>query len=287
MLFLNVLQGKISMNIRAFKKLFILFIACATFFVFSAQEAFAVRVSLKRIIFEGKTRSEVLTIINNTGESQTYRLGWRKYKMDERDALKPIEEGADDSGILWADNMLRFAPRRVTIPAGSSQQVRLLLRRPSDIQNAEYRSHLWIVTESKPEQFDLQANNNQQAIRLAVQPAISLPVFVRHGDLDVSANISDTRLTKTAKGLNIDFAINRDGDSSIYGDIDFVCNDNGTVLRQVRGISVYPEINKRYLSFNLPLENGPCNTVGIEYRADPKDKKFQGATLAKATASLN
>lgn len=275
------------------KKLMALALMCVIFSMAGAGDANAIRVSLKRIIFQGPLRSEILTIINNTSEAQTYRLGWRKYKMDERESLKALDDDKDVGDILWADKMLRFAPRRVSIPAGSSQQIRILLRRPSDIQEAEYRSHLWIVTETKPEKFDLAtADDNNQAIRLSVQPAISLPIFVRHGDLSATANISDAKLSKNAKGLNVSFTLNRTGTSSLYGDLDITCTDGGKniVLRQVRGISVYTEINKRYLDFDIPLSaetTQSCQNVGIEYRSDPNDPKLKGMTLAKASVSIN
>ncbi len=284
---------KAMIMIHIFKRFTAVLLMCSAFFMLSATEANAVRVSLKRIIFEGSVRSEILTIINNTGEAQTYRLGWRKYKMTERDSLRAVKEDEDASDILWADDMVRFAPRRVSIPAGSSQQIRLLLRRPADIQEAEYRSHLWIVTESKPDRFDIEQDaTDKQSIRLAVQPAISLPIFVRHGDLEVSASIEDAKLSKTAEGLNVSFTLLRDGTSSLYGDLDFVCTDGGkdVVLKQVRGISVYTEVNKRYLDFDLPL--GPeaaqhCQSVNVVYRADPDDPKFKGGTLAEASTSIN
>ena len=275
---------------KTFGKIIAFALICATFSVLGARDASAVRVSMKRIIFEGSTRSEVLTIINNTGETQTYRLGWRKYKMDERNSLKAVPEGQDDGSVLWADKMLRFAPRRVTIAPGSSQQIRLLLRRPADIQETEYRSHLWIVTETKPDRFDIETQNGDQNIKLAVQPAISLPVFVRHGSLDAEASIDDAKLARSARGLKVSFTLNRQGSSSIYGDFDFVCKDGNkdVVLRQVRGISVYTEIDKRYMDFDIPLNDGQaCSNVGIEYRSDPSDPKHKGATLATAFASIN
>ena len=275
---------------KPFKRILILALVCFGVVVLGVRDAGAVRVSLKRIIFEGSTRSEIITLINNTSETQTYRLGWRKYRMDERSSLRPVDDSADDGSILWADDMLRFAPRRVTIPAGNSQQVRLLLRRPADIQETEYRSHLWIVTEKKPEQFDITQQEDEQTIRLAVQPAISLPVFVRHGNLSATASIDSATLSRTDKGLKASFVLNRQGSSSIYGDFDFTCNDGAanTVLKQVRGVSVYTEIDKRYLDFEIPLNDGQsCSNVGIEYRADPADKQHKGATLATATASLN
>lgn len=274
------------------KRLIALALICVTLCVVGANDANAIRVSLKRIIFEGPIRSEILTLINNTSEAQTYRLGWRKYKMDEHNSLGALDDEKDVGDILWADKMLRFAPRRVSIPAGSSQQIRILLRRPADIQEAEYRSHLWIVTESQPEKFSLDTNDGSQSIRLAVQPAISLPIFVRHGDVSATSNISDAKLSKNAKGLNVSFTLHRTGTSSLYGDIDFTCADGGknVILRQVRGISIYTEIDKRYLDFDLPLSPETvqsCQNVSIEYRSDPNDSKHKGATLAKTSTSIN
>lgn len=252
--------------------------------------AYAVRVSLKRIVFDNSKRSEILTLINNTAEPKTYRLGWRKYKMTPEASLKIIEEGEDDSGVLWADDMIRYAPRRVTIPPGGSQQIRLLLRRPKDIQNAEYRSHLWIVSESKPDAFEADPANQSQAIRLAVQPAISLPIFVRHGELKAAASISNAKLTRTAEGINVAFNLNREGNRSIYGDFDFTCNAGGEelVLKQVRGIAVYTEVATRALDYDIPLaENraSNCSAIKITYRADPNDPDAVAQNIAEATAT--
>jgi P pilus assembly chaperone PapD len=264
----------------------------ATFFLIVSQDAQAIRVSLRRVIFEGAKKSEVLTIINTTSEEQTYRLGWRKYRMDEDKPLHSIEDAEDDGSVMWADKLVRFAPQRVKVPAGGTQQIRILLRRPKDLAAGEYRSHLWIVTEGKPEKFSLeQRNDNQQAIKLAIQPAISLPIFVRNGKLSATANISGAKLTKIKSGLNIKLTLNREGDKSIYGDFDFTCTDGGTntVLRQVRGIAVYTEINKRHFDFDLPLTDTKlttCRAMDIQFRADPEDPVDKGAVLAKTSVTL-
>lgn len=275
-------------------KIFMVFLVMVvTFTIAPFQDANAIRVSLKRVVFEGPKRSEILTIINNSAEEQTYRLGWRKYKMDEYKSLRAVPEGEDASDVLWADKMIRYAPRRITVPAGASQQIRLLLRRPGDMQEAEYRSHLWIVTESKPEKFDItNEDDSGQSIKLAVQPAISLPIFVRHGSLDSNANITDASMSAKPNGLNVKFTLNREGNSSIYGDLDFVCKDSGLdkVLKQVRGISVYPEITKRYLDFNIefsPETATQCNSLEVVYRADPDDPKLKGRTIAQSSVSIN
>ena len=93
-------------------------------------------------------------------------------------------------------------------------------------------------------------------------------------------------------GLNVKFTLNREGNSSIYGDLDFVCKDGGLdkVLKQVRGISVYPEIQKRFMDFNIefsPETATQCNNLDITYRADPDDPKLKGQTIAQSSVSSN
>lgn len=277
-------------------KYFVFVLALLVFALSAAlwtQEAYAIRISFKRIVFEGKKRSETLTIINNTAETQTYRLGWRRYRMDEKKSLELVKETDPPTDILWADTMIRFAPRRVTIPAGGSQQIRLLLRKPAELQEAEYRAHLWIVTEAKPEAFQKggAGQSGKNNIRLAVQPAVSLPLFVRNGDLNVTVNISDVSLSKSADNLNVSFAINREGNRSIYGDFEFSCTAGGKdiIIHQVRGVSVYTDINRRLLDYSILLdtpEKKTCDNIKVIYRADPDDVDFKGATLAEGSGQL-
>lgn len=269
-----------------------LFILCAGGLVWLSQDALALRVSLKRVVFEGSKRSEILTVINNSSEPETYRIEFLKFTMDEGfGALRLLEEGETVDGVKWADSMIRFAPRRVTVPPGGAQQIRLLLRRPKDIEKGEYRSHLRILKEIKPQPFEKDLPANQPNIQLRVQPGISLPVFVRHGRLEAEANITNPKLTKIEGGLKIAFRVNRTGERSVYGDFDFVCNDGGQqkILRTVRGLAVYTETEYRDLHFDIELSDSTaanCSVVDIIYRADPNDSQYSGRVLAQANASL-
>ena len=252
--------------------------------------AYAVRVSLKRIVFDNSKRSEILTLINNTAEPKTYRLGWRKYKMTPEASLKIIEEGEDDSGVLWADDMIRYAPRRVTIPPGDRNKSACYCAVQKTFKTPNTDRIYGLFQKSKPEAFEADPANQAQAIRLAVQPAISLPIFVRHGELTGAASISNAKLTRTAEGVNVAFNLNREGNRSIYGDFDFTCNAGGEelVLKQVRGIAVYTEVAARALDFDIPLaENraSNCSAIKITYRADPNDPDAIAQNIAEATAT--
>lgn len=257
------------------------------------SEAQALRLSMKRVVFEGPVRSDIITIMNNTAREQTYRLGWRRYRMDEKRSLVHIPEGEKADDIKWADEMVRYAPRRVVVPPGGSQQIRLLLRRPRDLAPGEYRAHLWIVTETEAEAFsaDKKPEQGQQAFRLAMQPALTLPVFVRHGDLAAKASITDAKLAKAEGGGTVSFTLNREGNRSLYGDLKITCTASGQEFEasHTRGIAVYPEVDRRILEydFEFPAEQAAnCRRVRIEYIADKEDSLYGGQVMAQATAQM-
>lgn len=257
-------------------------------------EAQALRVSMKRIIFEGSKRSDIITIMNNTAKTQTYRLGLRRYRMDEERSLVRVDEGdvAGDA-LKWADKMIRYAPRRVTVPPGGSQQIRILLRRPRDLEAGEYRSHLWIITETEVADFqpDGGISSDQQSFRLTMQPAITLPIFVRHGDLKASASITDVQLSRTEDGGAISFALRRDGNRSLYGDLRVVCTGGRQeyVASHTRGIAVYTEVSKRIFDFEFKYSEehvSDCSRVRVEYVSDRNDKLYGGEVMAQTQGSL-
>lgn len=268
-------------------------IVLASFFV--ASEAQALRISMKRVIFEGPKRSDIISIINNTSQEQTYRLGLKHYRMDERRSLVKLE-GRDDpqaSGIKWADDMIRYAPRRVTVPPGGSQQIRLLLRRPRDLADGEYRSHLWIITETEAESFeaDKPAAAGAQSFRLSMTPAITLPVLVRSGQMTIKSSITNAQLTDVGGGKHkVSFTVNREGNRSLYGDLRIVCAGGGDyVASNKRGIAVYTELAKRDFSYEyeVPADKAAaCRSVRIEYIADKDDAQYRGEVMAQAAASM-
>ena len=256
-------------------------------------EAQALRLSMKRIIFEGPVRSDVITIMNNTAKEQTYRLGWRHYRMDETRSLVavPEEDLPSITDIKWADDMIRFAPRRVTVAAGGSQQIRILLRRPRDLASGEYRSHLWSITEVEAAKFDADASADKQSVRLTMQPAITMPVFVRVGDLSASARITGATLSRAEGGASVGFTLHREGTRSLYGDLNVICTAGSQeyVASEVRGIAVYTEVQKRIFDYEIkiPAERAnDCRRVRIEYVADNDDSQYGGQTMASATAEL-
>ena len=268
-------------------------IVLSSFFIVS--EAQALRISMKRIIFEGPKRSDIISIINNTAQEQTYRLGLKHYRMDAERSLVKLEGPDDPAGadIRWADEMIRYAPRRVTVPPGGSQQIRLLLRRPRDLADGEYRSHLWIITETDAEAFEANkpANAGAQSFRLAMTPASTLPILVRSGQMNIKSSITNAKVSDVGGGKHkVSFTVNREGNRSLYGDLRVICTGSGEyVASNKRGIAVYTELTKREFSYeyDVPADQAAaCRSVRIEYLADKDDAQYNGALMAQANASM-
>ena len=259
-----------------------------------APDAQALKVTLKRAVFEGPTRTANLTIINNSAEEQAYRLGWRQMRMTENEALVGVDDPADMEGLKPVDDMVRYAPRRIVIAPGGTQQVRLLLRKPADLAEGEYRSHFWIQPEAESVKFEPPTAEEQEAaktkpvVQIKMLTGITIPVIIRHGQMTVKATISDARASRDADGknMNVGFTVNREGNRSLYGDLKFTCDGNA-LAKQVRGVAVYTEVNKRFMNFSIPYpEGGKCAALKIEYTADEEDLDLKGAVLATADVTV-
>ncbi|WP_435641143.1 fimbrial biogenesis chaperone [Micavibrio aeruginosavorus] len=264
--------------------------AAALVLTLAANDAQAIRLTMKRVMFEGSQRTADLTIINNTAEEQVYRLGFKTMRMTQGDGLETLEDGVQDPALKSADSMVRFSPRRVTIPAGGSQQVRLMLNKPKDVADGEYRSHFWIRPEAESAKFDPAPQDNAASgpsVQIKMLAGVTLPVFVRVGPMNVTATIANAKAERKGERIAVSMDINREGNRSLYGDVEFTCN--GKVLHQVRGIAVYTEIAKRTVRLNVPVPKdgfGGCSAMDVIYRAETADAQYKGGVIAQTQVAI-
>lgn len=258
------------------KKILIFSLTFCIVWTASLSGANALKITLKRVVFEGPKRTEVLTLINGEDSAVTYRIGWRHYLMTEEESLVFIDDDAPlPPALKPVTDMVRFAPRRVTIPPRSSQQIRLMLRTPADLAEGEYRSHLWIRPEADIEQFKKEAaeklkdKGQKTGVTIKMLAGVTMPVIVRKGALTATANIENLVVSQTQGFVNAAFTIRRIGNRSLYGDIDFVCNNGGYLLHTVKGIALYDEVGLR--NFNMKIEKeldeGSCDSLTVQYYA--------------------
>lgn len=288
------------MKINTTIKLFAFIAFCGVLSLW-ALEAYALRISIKRIIFEGDKRSETITIINNSDKDRTYRMSLRHYTMGTTKGLQRIdEEDLEQYGdINWADDYIRFAPRRFTIEPGGAQQVRVFARAPRNLEDGEYRSHLWILTEVSPEEFSetKKDTGDKPAVRLAMQPGISLPVFLRHGNISSTAaleqgSIEQAQTPEGQPAYVANFRLTKEGEKSIYGNFGIYCTAGSEefMAKHVKGWAIYSETSYRDLSFFVNVPDGrsadDCRTMRVNYEADEDDETYKGRVIATLDISL-
>ena len=238
-----------------------------------------------RVVLAGNKRSMTVTLINRGDTDGSYRMFFRNIRADENGQFTEVE--APIAGELFADNMVRFSPRRITVPARSKQSIRVLARKPQDLEDGEYRSHL--VFRKLPSQNSvLDQVDQDEGIGFSLRPIVevTIPVIVRHGSISAELTLSDASIIDSNAGKEIQFTINRQGQRSLYGDVDvwWLENSGNKVnLAMARGISVYTP--KSHRVFRLPLETDPTTLapgrIMLEYREDPAYGGDQQASLEK------
>lgn len=257
-----------------------------------AQDLGGLLITPTGIVFEGRQRSAEITIVNTKSTPATYRISFKNMRMLEDGSYADIEK--PENGELFADKLIRYSPRQVRLEPGVVQTVRLLLRTPANLTSGEYRSHLLfqpIPSEAEGESIeDTELQEDEIGVRIKVVYAISIPVIVRHGDLFVSATMSELSLEPSGDTNNymvLSFVVNRVGNKSVSGEVEvmFESDQGGSqhLAGYVRGVVVlypYPtrKVNIR-LALNMEGNQLPKGILHIIYRARPQDG---GAIQAEA-----
>ncbi len=259
-----------------------------------AQGVGTLGVSPTRVVFEGRTRSAEVLLINRGEAEATYRIYFENRRVAEDGQYEPADEPRP--GELFADGLIRYAPRQATVPGGGVQTVRLLLRKPRDLPPGEYRTHL-VLRSLPPANLgetieDEELGEGEIRIRLIATYAVAIPVIVREGELTAEVRLSDLALEPGAGPeappvLSLRF--NRSGERSTFGDVvaTFVPDQGQAVeVGVVRGIAVHTPNETRTLLMTLSPPEGTALTGGrlhLVYRARPEEGD---AVLAEAELPL-
>lgn len=241
-----------------------------------------------RLVLEGRTRSEEV-MLRNTGKGKaTYRILFKEMAMTQNG---DIEECPKKEGQTTAADLIRFSPRQVELAPGESQIIRIQVRKPEGLPDGEYRSHLLFqsVPDSKPP-APLQGETERAlSVKLNTVLGISIPVILRHGDIQGKISLTDLRYwtpdQKTAPGAPpvLSFHMVRDGNRSLSGDVSAVVESGGklrkgTLLWETKGNVIYTDIPWR--NVHLPMymgKNGELNGARVKVTFTPTD--FKGAPV--------
>jgi len=245
-----------------------------------------------RVVLEGRVRSMELTLINTGDDPGTYRISLAHMKMAETGEVTPAEPPAPDD--LVADALVRFSPRQVTIAPHESQTVRIQVRKPSDLEPGEYRSHLLFrvvppATPAVASPVPGAAPASEFSIQLKPLVGVSIPLIVRHGDLAATVALTGAKLAPATGGepAGVEFRIERQGNRSVYGDLRMTylpVSGRAVVVGVVNGLAVYTPNPDRLV--RMALRAPPEVVIGHGRIAIAYSEEGGGKPLASATLDL-
>jgi hypothetical protein len=248
-----------------------------------------------RVVFEGRTRTASVNLINRGDKAGTFRIKFERKRMTEDGSVVPLTKTRP--GELFADQMVRYAPRQITLQPGQSQVVRLMLRKPPNLADGEYRSHMLfqhIPGNSGTDISSQVGNASGLSIRLIPIIGISIPVIVRQGKTSASVSLTDVHLDKRSADdtrAMLVLSARRSGNQSVYGDftIRFTAAEGGHpfVVGRANGIAIYTPNDKRTVKIPLQAPRGVHlrnGTLEVEYRTPPDAGNKVLATAGSSVA---
>jgi hypothetical protein len=240
-----------------------------------------------RLVLDGRRGGEV--ILSNIGNQEaTYRVTLELRRMTPEGELQPVDEAQANAAEKAAMEMVRYAPRRVTLPPNEPQAIRISARPGPELADGEYRVHMSFTAIPKAQPVEPVTAPTQTsgfAINLVPLYGITMPIIIRKGELQVTTALANARIVASPGGQDFAVDIARTGTESTYGDLLVYKRGSNEPVFIARGIGVYPEIAARHLSLTIPAEQAAAmrGPVRVEFRQPVENG---GAMIASLEAAL-
>jgi P pilus assembly chaperone PapD len=219
-----------------------------------------------RIVLDGRKGAEV--ILNNIGdEPAIYRVSVEFRRMTENGDL--IDVTAPTEADKKAEEMIVYAPRKVSLAPHEPQSIRLVARPPQGLPDGEYRVHL-LFRAIPPATPVVEADGNApKGVQFKLTPVygVTIPVIVRLGNLQASAGIANVHLEKKDGLPAIGLDLTREGTRSTYGEVRVVKAGVKDPIAIQKGVAVYTDVGRRHVSLLIPESSRAAATgqVTVEY----------------------
>ena len=207
-----------------------------------------------RVVLDGRRGTEV--ILNNIGnEEATYRITLELRRMNDQGRLDDVDPTQASDKEKAALQVIRYAPRRVTLPPNQPQSIRIGMHPADALADGEYRAHLLFRAIPKAAPVEaVQDVSNDLKIQLIPIYGISIPVIVRKGNLEATAALSNVHIGKDNEGPTLEFSLSRKGNKSVFGEIHVTKPGVSEPVTIAKGIAIYPEVESRSVSLPIPPE---------------------------------
>jgi P pilus assembly chaperone PapD len=219
-----------------------------------------------RIVLDGHRGAEI--ILNNIGdEPATYRVSVEFRRMTENGDL--VDVTTPDDTDKKAEDMIVYAPRKVTLAPHEPQAIRIAARPPQGLPDGEYRVHMLFRAIPPATPVVQPTGETPKGVQFKLTPVygVTIPVIVRLGNLEATAAIANVHLEKKDGAPSVALDLTRAGSRSTYGEVRVFKAGLKDPIAIQKGVAIYTEIGKRHVSVPIPetyrsVASGP---VTVEY----------------------
>lgn len=263
-------------------------LAALSLFLSSApvQAAGDLLVAPTRIVLDGPRGAEV--VLNNIGsEPATYRISLEIKRMRADGSLEEIDPEHIDPKERATLDMLFYSPRRVTLPPNQPQTIRIGVRAPDGLPDGEYRAHM--LFRAVPDATPVAPADGAPVagVQISLTPiyGVTIPIIVRQGALSATAALANPRLETIDTEHVLRFDLSKQGNRSVYGEIQVTRPGVAEPLLIARGVAIYPEIDARVVTLPLTADQAAALIGPVTIRFT-EDRDVGGATIAEVSAVL-
>lgn len=208
----------------------------------------------KRLVFDGSQRSQEINLANTGSDTAVYAISVVNYKMTENGSFEQIEEPEEDQ--RFAEDFLRYFPRRVNLAPNEAQTIRVQLTRTGNLEQGEYRSHIYFRAVEGQTALGEEEVQEGEGISINIKTVfgISIPIIIRQGESTTEIELTNIELQQQEENPQLSLVLNRKGNMSVYGNlrVDHISPDGTTTeVGLIKGVSVYTPNDKRNFSFEL------------------------------------
>jgi P pilus assembly chaperone PapD len=204
-----------------------------------------------RLVLDGRKGAEI--ILNNIGEEPaTYRVSVELRRMTPEGGLVEVTTPSAEDKL--AQDMIVYAPRRVTLAPNQPQSIRIAARPPQGLPDGEYRVHMLFRAIPPANPVVTKADAPAKGLNFALIPVygVTIPVIVRLGNLQATAGIANVRLEQKDGKRSVALDLSRSGSRSTFGEVRVLKAGHKEPVALQKAVAVYKEVNSRRVS--IPVD---------------------------------
>lgn len=261
----------------------IIILIMLTTFICGIQNAYAgslLFVAPNRIVIEPNQRTTVINVTNKDDRHREFNIILQNYIMTEAGSTQIV-----DNFKYSASRMVRYVPRRIKLAPGERQAIRIMARKPKDLADGDYHSHLLFdeIAPTPPQpgdkEYDESEKSNELKFKIEALYSLALPLVIQHGELHSELKITGAKIEQNEAGrYTATVGLDRSGNSEGTGFLTIEHKtDNGDIKMIGLGgdLHIYREVDSVDRTFPISIDSStPINNLHAVLREgpNPKDK---------------